>query len=315
MFAATSRTKRSRGGRRRARYEGYRAKGGRYDSIGRFTCDDLNRLVGATGTYQNSPDKTNRYTLSQGYDNLHDLTSKQQVNQIVQPSGSAITQQPTTYTFGYAYSAVQPHAPSHIGQQTFTYDANGNQTGFTDDTNGQRRSIVWDENNHVQSLSENGHTMTYKYDDAGQRVIKRGPQGETDYVNQWFSIRNGQVGTKNVFVGTTRLASKLMMQNVNTFEKDQFFYHADGLNSTNYVTDTRGRVFEHEEYFPSGETGMSAWIPGHGTVSDDVGADLQDAGRGNEYLLENKYSQTVSGTYTIRPWYRPNSSSFTWSGP
>jgi YD repeat-containing protein len=157
-------------------------------------------------------------------------------------------------TSDYAYTATQPHAPSHIGQQTFTYDANGNQTGFTDDTSGQRRTIVWDEENRLQSLSENGHTMTYKYDDGGQRVIKRGPQGETAYVNQWFSIRNGQVGTKNVFVGTARVASKLMKQNLQTFEKDQFFYHTDNLSSTSYVTDTRGRIFEHLEYFPSGET-------------------------------------------------------------
>jgi len=219
-----------------------------------FTYDDLDRLVAAAGTYQNAPDKTNRYTLAQSYDNLHDLTSKQQVNEVVQPSGSVVTQQPTTYTFGYTYNATQPNAPSHIGQDSFTYDANGNQTGFTDDTSGQRRTIVWDEDNHVQSLSENGHTMTYKYDDAGQRVIKRGPQGETAYVNQWFSIRNGQVGTKNVFVGTTRLVSKLMKQNVQTLEKDQFFYHSDNLSSTNYVTDARGRIFEHLEYFPSGET-------------------------------------------------------------
>ena len=31
-----------------------------------FTYDDLNRLAGATGTFQNSPDKANRYTLSLG---------------------------------------------------------------------------------------------------------------------------------------------------------------------------------------------------------------------------------------------------------
>lgn len=61
--------------------------------------------------------------------------------------------------------------------------------------------------------------------------------------------------------------------------------------------------------------GSGAWIPGHGVVSDDVGLDLKDAGRGHDYLLENRYTQTLAGTYTIRPWYRPNSSTFTWSGP
>jgi RHS repeat-associated protein len=219
-----------------------------------FAYDDLNRLVGSTGIFQSSPDKTNRYTLTQSYDNLHDLTSKQQVNTLEQPSGTFVTQKPTTYSFTYAYDASQPHAPSHIGQQTFTYDANGNQTGFTDDTSGQRRSMVWDEDNRLQSLSENGHTMTYKYDDGGERVIKRGPQGQTEYVNQWFTIRNGQIGTKHVFVGETRVVSKLMKQNVQTLEKDLFFFHSDSRSSTNYVTDGQGRIFEHLEYLPSGET-------------------------------------------------------------
>jgi hypothetical protein len=61
--------------------------------------------------------------------------------------------------------------------------------------------------------------------------------------------------------------------------------------------------------------GMSAWIPGHGVVSDEVGLDLKDAGRGHDYLLENLYVQRLTASYTIRPWYLPNSSTFTWSGP
>ena len=35
----------------------------------------------------------------------------------------------------------------------------------------------------IQSVFDNGREKTYKYDDQGERVIKRGPQGETDYVN------------------------------------------------------------------------------------------------------------------------------------
>jgi len=66
--------------------------------------------------------------------------------------------------------------------------------------------------NRLQSLFDNGHEKAYVYDDAGQRVIKRGPQGETVYVNQWFTMRNGQAGTKHVFAGTERIVSKLMKQ-------------------------------------------------------------------------------------------------------
>ncbi len=52
--------------------------------------------------------------------------------------------------------------------------------------------------------------MTYKYDDSGERVIKRGPQGETAYVSQFYTVRNREVGTKHVFAGGTRLVSKMV---------------------------------------------------------------------------------------------------------
>ena len=62
------------------------------------------------------------------------IQSKSQLEEIVQPSTTAIRQHQTPYTFGYQYNpsgagSIRPHAPTHIGDRTFTYDANGNQTG------------------------------------------------------------------------------------------------------------------------------------------------------------------------------------------
>jgi RHS repeat-associated protein len=84
------------------------------------------------------------------------------------------------------------------------------------------------------------------------------------YVNQFFTDRPGANGTKHIYAGTTRIASKLMRQNTpganpngNTpFEKDLFFYHPDHIGSTNFVTDLNGKLYEHLEYFPFGE----GWI-------------------------------------------------------
>ena len=227
-----------------------------------FSYDDLSRLVEAFGSYEFMPDKFDRYHMTQSYDSIHNLLGKNQSHEIVEPSGTTTPQHKTTYDFAYAYGSPKPHAATHIGQQTFTYDANGNQTGWTDDVSGQSRTIVWDEENRIQSLFDNGHEKTYKYDDTGERVIKRGPQGETAYVNQFFTMRNRTIGTKHVFVGTTRIVSKLMKQDRpdggppgnQTLEKDQYFFHADHLGSSNYVTDANGDIFQHTEYFPSGET-------------------------------------------------------------
>ena len=133
------------------------------------------------------------------------------------------------------------------------------------------------EDNRIQSLFDNGHEKTYKYDAlqgwsnaAGDRTSgaadqgKRGPQGETVYVNQFFTSRPGANGTKHIYAGSTRIASKLMRQDVpnsnpngkTPFEKDLYFYHPDHLGTSNYITDLNAKLYEHLEYFPFGE----AWV-------------------------------------------------------
>ena len=231
-----------------------------------FVYDDLYRLTSASGSFSFNPSKIRTYSVDLAYDSIHNITSKNQSDIITQPSGTPIQQKKTSYLFNYAYTSgpgsSRPHAPIHIGNRTFSYDANGNQLGWDNDDNGTRRTIVWDEENRIQSLFDNGHEKTYKYDDKGDRIIKRGPQGETVYVNQYFTIRNKEIGTKHVFAGTTRLVSKLMKQDKpganpqgkTPVEKDLYFFHPDHLGSSHYITDTQGKLFEHLEYFPFGET-------------------------------------------------------------
>jgi RHS repeat-associated protein len=221
-------------------------------SVQSFAYDDLDRMTSSRGSYTYAPNKTDQYVVAFDYDTIYNMTSRHQLHEIVQPSGSTVTQGKTTYAFAYAYGGPQPHAATHVGDRTLAYDADGNQAGWQDDRNGTRRSIVWDEENRMQSLFDNGHEFRFLYDDAGDRVIKRGPQGETVYVNPWMTMRNGTIGTKHVWAGTTRIASKLMKSQA--FEKDRYFYHADHSGSTNFVTDATGRLYEHLEYFPFGET-------------------------------------------------------------
>jgi RHS repeat-associated protein len=177
-----------------------------------FTYDDLYRLTDASGSYRYAPNKTNRYSLTLAYDTIHNIVAKSQRDEIVQPSGKAIEQKKTTYEWAYSYGGPQPHAPTHIGDRAYRYDGNGNQLGWDADGSGQRRTIVWDEENRIQSIFDNGHEKAYKYDDAGERVIKRGPQGETVYVNPYYVVRNREIGTKHVYLGATRLVSKLVKQ-------------------------------------------------------------------------------------------------------
>src|SRR5262249_55314858 len=174
-----------------------------------FSYDGLYRLTHATGDWQFSRNKRQDYALTLAYDTIHNITRKTQSDDITTPGGAKVPQKKTSYDFAYAYAAG-PHQPTTIGDRAFSYDANGNQTGWDALTNGQRRTIVWDEENRVRQISDNGRTTEFVYDDAGQRVIKRGAQGETAYVNQFWSVRNGSVATKHIFVGDTRIASKVI---------------------------------------------------------------------------------------------------------
>jgi RHS repeat-associated protein len=256
-----------------------------------FDYDGLYRLTNASGNWTTPGGKTSSYTLAMDYDRIHNIKNKNQEHTLSSSPNNEIVQKETTYTFDYAYTGSQPHAPTRIGDRTYTYDANGNQTGWEDVRNGQRRSIVWDEENRIQSISDNGMETTYKYNDTGERVIKRTGQGETAYINQFWTARNRSDSTKHIFVGATRIASKLGSGNENTEPATNaaaakraeaaspvtaqqaaedlqgpsqipslpegvflYFYHPDHLGSTSYVTDNLGEVFEHVQYFPFGET-------------------------------------------------------------
>jgi len=175
-----------------------------------FAYDGLYRLTQATGEWRFNPTKHQNYALSLTYDTIHNITRKTQSDNVTTPGGSTVPQKDTTYDFAYAYAGHGPHQPTRIGDHAFSYDANGNQTGWDDLTSGKRRTIVWNEENRVQQISDNGQTTTFVYDDSGQRVIKRGKQGETAYVNQFWTVRNRSVATKHFFVGDTRIASKVV---------------------------------------------------------------------------------------------------------
>jgi RHS repeat-associated protein len=175
-----------------------------------FAYDGLYRLTHATGEWRFGPNKQNHYSLSLAYNTIHNITRKTQSHGITTPGGTTVPQKLTTYDFPYAYAGRGPHAPTVIGERAYAYDGNGNQTGWDDLTSGQRRTIVWDEENRVREIRDNGRITAFVYDDAGERVIKRGAQGETAYVNQFWTVRNRSVGTKHIFAGETRIASKVI---------------------------------------------------------------------------------------------------------
>lgn len=267
-------------------------------SVQTYQYDDLYRLTGASGEYETGEgSKVRQYSLSLTYDSIDNILTKQQTDQIPQGKGKgkAITQQKTTYSFNYAYGGAQPHAPTHLDNRSFTYDANGNQLGWTHDLNGTRRNIIWDEEDRIQSLFENGREFAYTYDSTGERVIKRGEQGEIAYVNPHYTVRNGDVLTKHVFAGTERVASKLVEPGLpgEPPVESQFFYLADHQGSTQYVTDEVGQIREHLEYFPFGETWVQESTYGQKLVNYYTGQEF-DSATGLYYYGARYYDPRIS---------------------
>ena len=89
-----------------------------------------------------------------------------------------------SYALAYEYGdADHPTAPSQIGHERYTYDANGNPTLVEDDSLNTERRMAWDEENRLMALSDNGKTSRYTYNAAGERIVKSHGYLEGVYVN------------------------------------------------------------------------------------------------------------------------------------
>ncbi len=187
-----------------------------------FRYDDLYRLIKADGVYKTARE-AQTYRLDLVFDEIHNITRKTQEHKVFKGGGvpiAAITpsteggriERATSYDWAYAYGQrghKQPHAPTQIGNRTFDYDANGNQVGWQNLDNGTRRTIVWDEDNRIREVQDPKSGAAFHYDDQGERKLKKSQYGETAYITQFFTVRNGAIASTHVYAGTTRIATKL----------------------------------------------------------------------------------------------------------
>jgi len=195
-----------------------------------YTYDDLYQLTNATGSHKGS-NHENKYNLAMTYNSVHSIVRKEQNHQFKDYDVTSWSpRNQTTYTADYAYGQTQPHAPTHIGDKTYTYDANGNQTAWTDDNSGQNRQILWDEENRIKAIADNGAMFNYVYDAGGERILKSNGGSQsiavngstkggkssignyTIYVNPYLVIRNSQA-TKHFYIESQRIATKLAESN------------------------------------------------------------------------------------------------------
>ena len=180
-----------------------------------YEYDELNRLVHANGKAKRAS-----YDMVMSFGRMSEPLTK------VQKVDSTTTAK--SYNFAYKYEDNNhPTAPTQIGHDHYTYDANGNPTLVTNDSANTTREMYWDEDNRLMVLSDNGKTSRYTYNAAGERIMKSygtmegvyingAPQGITFHETDNFTLYPASIlsvnknrFTKHYFLGDKRVASRI----------------------------------------------------------------------------------------------------------
>ena len=264
-----------------------------------YTYDDLNRLIKANGKA-----KSATYEMTMTFGRMSEPLTK------VQKVDSTKTAQ--SYDFTYKYEdSNHPTAPTQIGHEHYTYDANGNPTLVENDSLNTERRMYWDEDNRLMVLSDNGKTSRYTYNAAGERIIKNhgdlegvyingAPQGITFHETEDYTIYPAPIitvtknrYTKHYFIGDKRIASKLGTGRFNNV------YGINGNNTTAGQKDYAARMMQiekqREEYYKSLGT-----PPGVPTMKGAT-ADPDNTGRGYNDIIGDLGDHSVPEGWVQRP--------------
>ncbi|PHN08263.1 SpvB/TcaC N-terminal domain-containing protein [Flavilitoribacter nigricans] len=186
-----------------------------------FQYDAAYRLIRADGSWR-GPGGEADYSLQMEYDNLHNIRRKTRTHRM---NGRDV--EASTFDWEYRYEGPQPHVPSSIGTRDFQADGNGNLLGFRE-TEGSAtyRQLLWDEEDRLMGVSNDGYISQYTYDAQSERAIKshggiRGvftdgaPAGlishrdnYTAYVSPYLTAEKDRF-TKHYYVEGERVLSKI----------------------------------------------------------------------------------------------------------
>ena len=64
---------------------------------------------------------------------------------------------------------------------------------------GQRQQIVWDEENRIRAIADNGSVQHYVYDASGTRVLKGKSKGQSIRINSEWKAGSGNMGNYTVY--------------------------------------------------------------------------------------------------------------------
>ena len=198
----------------------------------------------------------------------------------------------TDYTHLGAYlypakNAAHPHSPHSVGNDTFTYDLNGNMTAGL-----YGKTMAYDGENRPVSVSLSGATTAFVYGPDGARQSKA-----TTYDTTLFSgaieVRN--YGTANEIVAFYPHEDFRVVDGVKSY------LHRDHLASVRFVTQDTGQAARLTSFTPFGVPTETNYAP---TATDTEGfiGERYDAETGLQYLNARYYDPTL-GRFIQPDWW------------
>ncbi len=276
-----------------------------------YEYDELNRLIHANGKA-----KSASYDMVMSFGRMSEPLTK------VQKVDSTTTAK--SYNFAYKYEdSNHPTAPTQIGHDHYTYDANGNPTLVTNDSTDTTREMYWDEDNRLMVLSDNGKTSRYTYNAAGERIMKSygtmegvyingAPQGITFHETDNFTLYPASIlsvnknrFTKHYFLGDKRIASRIGTGLFNNVYGRNGSYVTAGQQD--YAERMNQIQRQKEAYYK--EQGIAPGVP---TMKGAYG-DPENTGVGYNVVLTELGNHDVPQGWIQTP--RPNTTPNTNPGP
>ena len=237
----------------------------------RYYYDGLNRLVREDNNYI---DKTITYC----YDKCGDILSK---SEYALTSAETLGEPVNTVTYSYT-DANFKNAVTQYGDDAIVYDASGNPTSYRGYT------MTWAKGRQLASLSGNGKSMSFKYDNAGIRTSK---------------TVNG-VETKYTYLGGTLVSQKTGDEVINfaysaggapygfSYNGQSYFYLLNLQGDVIGIYDGSGNVVVRYTYDSWGKV-----ISVTGSLADTVGVKNSLRYRGYYYDVETKLYYLQSRYY------------------
>ena len=276
-----------------------------------YEYDELNRLIHANGKAKRAS-----YDMVMSFGRMSEPLTK------VQKVDSTTTAK--SYNFAYKYEdSNHPTAPTQIGHDHYTYDANGNPTLVTNDSANTTREMYWDEDNRLMVLSDNGKTSRYTYNAAGERIMKSygtmegvyingAPQGITFHETDNFTLYPASIlsvnknrFTKHYFIGDKRVASRIGTGLFNNVYGSNGSYVTAGQQD--YAERMNQIQKQKEAYYK--QQGIAPGVP---TMKGAYG-DPENTKRGYNSIIDTLGNHDVPQGWIQTP--RPNTTPNTNPGP